>query len=341
MGQKGAGKLKTVYWKVNPVEPETDIILKAAAQLKDLELVAFPTETVYGVGALANSSQAVAKIFAAKARPPRNPLLVHVSQTDQVKELVTGISETARLLMDKFWPGPLSLILPAREEVPPIVRGGKNSVGLRMPAHPVALALIDQAGPLAAPSANLSGRPSPLTADHVKYDLDGRIAAVLDAGKTGIGLESTIIDLSQDKYKVLRLGGLPLEKIQEVLGDKLEISKNESDELPHYRTASRVIIAKHEEDFQRQQDFYLKNNKKLAIVSIAPGYQHMIKKSVPTYELSISGNRSDLYTILREVEQAGIEVLLFTPIPDKLEGINRTLIDRILRIAEKETIGRV
>ena len=200
----------TEYWKVDPENPEINIITRAAELIRDLQLVAFPTETVYGLGALASSSEAVAKIFEAKGRPAENPLLVHVSKIEQVKELALQIPETASLLMDKFYLGP-SIILPSRNEVPAIVRGGKSSVGLRMPSHPVARALIDQTGPIAAPSANLSGRPSPLTAEHVKADLDGKIAAVLDAGRTGIGLESTIIDLSQDKYKVLRLGGLPLE----------------------------------------------------------------------------------------------------------------------------------
>ena len=157
-------KVKTVYWKVNPESPDPKIIKKAAELLKKQELVAFPTETVYGLGARADSSRAVAGIFTAKGRPAQNPLLVHVSKMTQLEGLVKVIPDTARLLIDKFWPGPLSIILPARDEVPDIVRGGRTTVGLRMPAHPVALALIDEAGPVAAPSANLSRRPSPLSA---------------------------------------------------------------------------------------------------------------------------------------------------------------------------------
>jgi L-threonylcarbamoyladenylate synthase len=322
----------TEYWKVDPVNPQLDIITRAAALIRDLQLVAFPTETVYGLGALASSSEAVAKIFEAKDRPPENPLLVHVSKIEQVKELVSEIPETASLLMDKFWPGPLSIILPSRKEVPAIVRGGKSSVGLRMPAHPVARALIDQTGPIAAPSANLSGRPSPLTAEHVRTDLDGRIAAVLDSGKTGIGLESTIIDLSQDRYRVLRLGGLPLEELQQVLDDKIQIINNKSDELPHYQTSSRVIICQNERDFIDQQEYWLGQEKKLGIVSSKPGYSHIINKSDPVYYLDLGQDSSNLYTILRDAEQDGIQILLFSPLPQNLTGINRALLERINKL---------
>ena len=321
----------TQYWKVDPEKPELTTITRAAALIKDLQLVAFPTETVYGLGALASSSEAVAKIFVAKGRPAENPLLVHVSKIEQVKELVGDIPETARMLMDRFWPGPLSIILPSRNEVPAIVRGGKSSVGLRMPSHPVARALIDQTGPIAAPSANLSGRPSPLTAEHVKADLDGKIAAVLDAGRTGIGLESTIIDLNQDKYRVLRLGGLPLQELQQVLGD-LQINRNESDDLPHYQTDSRVIISQNETDFINQQEHWLMQGKKLGIVSSKPGHLHIINKSVPVYYLDLGQDSSNLYSILRDAEQDGIQILLFSPLPQNLTGINRALLERINRL---------
>jgi L-threonylcarbamoyladenylate synthase len=321
----------TQYWKVNPVKPETDIITRAAALIEDIQLVAFPTETVYGLGALASSSEAVTKIFAAKGRPAENPLLVHVSKIEQVKELVLEIPETASLLMEKFWPGPLSIILPSRKEVPAIVRGGKSSVGLRMPSHPVARALIDQTGPIAAPSANLSGRPSPLTAEHVKADLDGRIAAVLDAGATGIGLESTIVDLSQDKYQVLRLGGLPLEELQQVLGE-VKVNYHENDKLPHFQTSSQVIICQNGKDFIDQQKYWLGQKRKLAIVSSKLGQPHIINKSVQVYDLDLGEDSSNLYTILRDAEQVGIEILLFSPLPQNLTGINRALLERINKL---------
>jgi len=141
--------------------------------------------------------------------------------------LVTEIPRMAEILMEKFWPGPLSIILPAKESIPVLVRGGKTTIGLRMPDHPVALALINKAGPLAAPSANISGNPSPVTAEQVKIDLEGRIAAIIDAGSTGIGLESTIIELSQGQRKILRIGGLSVEEIEEFLGEKVNLNTPE------------------------------------------------------------------------------------------------------------------
>lgn len=322
----------TEYWKVDPVKPELDIIMQAAALIQDLQLVAFPTETVYGLGALASSSEAVAKIFVAKGRPTKNPLLVHVSKKEQVDSLVEEIPEIASLLMDKFWPGPLSIILPSRKEVPATVRGGKKSVGLRMPAHPVARALIDHTGPVAAPSANLSGRPSPLTAEHVRADLDGKIAAVLDAGSTGIGLESTIIDLSQGKYQILRLGGLPLEELQQVLGDKVQITEKGRGELFRYQTGFRVIICQNEKELISQQEYWLIQGKKLAIVSSKPGYQHIINKSVSVYDLDLGQDSSNLYAILRDAEHHGIEILLFSPLPQNLTGISQALLERINKL---------
>jgi len=328
-------KVKTVYWKVNPESPDLKIIKKAAELLKKQELVAFPTETVYGLGARADSSRAVAGIFTAKGRPAQNPLLVHVSKMTQLEGLVKVIPDTARLLIDKFWPGPLSIILPARDEVPDIVRGGRTTVGLRMPAHPVALALIDEAGPVAAPSANLSGRPSPLSAEHVKADLDGRIAAVLDAGSTGIGLESTLIDLSTERYKILRLGGLPLEDLRQLLGDSLEITANNSDKLPRYQTSSEIIICDSPEDFIKQQEYCREYKKNFAIVSSSNGCQHIINKSVAVYQLNLDRNSSNLYSILREAEEAGVEILLFSPLPEDLHQVNPTLLDRIKRAGKK------
>jgi L-threonylcarbamoyladenylate synthase len=325
--------VKTRYWKIDPVHPQPDIISKAARLLKDFELVAFPTETVYGLGALANSSQAVQKIFIAKGRSNRNPLLVHVSNIDQVESIVREIPASAKLLMEYFWPGPLSIILPAREEVPSLVRGGKDNVGLRMPSHPVALALIDKVGPIAAPSANLSGRPSPLNALHVRADLDGKIAAVLDAGKTGIGLESTLVEYDNDYYRVLRLGGLPLTDLQNVIGNKLVIASNHSDDLPHYQTTSRVIVCQDNQEFVDLQEYYQQEKKKFAIVWNNTKH-HIINYSVPIFELGMDNHNSNLYSILREAEQMGCEFLLFAPLSEDLGKINPTLLDRIKRASK-------
>lgn len=212
--------LATKYFKIDPKVPNLSHIQEAAEILRKGGVVAFPTETVYGLGADALNPQAVAKIFAAKGRPADNPLIVHIAQTKDLEPLVSRIPEKAWTLIETFWPGPLTLILPKKNVVPAVVTAGLETVAVRMPAHPVALALIKAARvPVAAPSANLSGKPSPTTAEHVLKDLGGKIEAVVDGGRSSVGLESTVLDLTAPVPTVLRPGGITLEELQEVLGE--------------------------------------------------------------------------------------------------------------------------
>jgi L-threonylcarbamoyladenylate synthase len=214
------GHTNTRYIKVDPVNPDSDAIVEAGMILRKGGLVAFPTETVYGLGADATNGRAVARIFEAKGRPPDNPIIVHVSSRGQLSALVVSIPEEAEILMDAFWPGPLTIILPAGRGVPDVVTAGLTTVALRMPDHPVALALIKKAGvPVAAPSANKSGRPSPTTAEHVLQDLDGRIEAILDGGPAGVGVESTVLDLTSRVPMILRPGGITPEELRACLGE--------------------------------------------------------------------------------------------------------------------------
>lgn len=193
---------------------------EAAALLRAGETVAFPTETVYGLGANALDAAAVSQIFAAKGRPSDNPLIVHIARREAVDKLVTDVPELAGKAMDHFWPGPLTAILPCRDVIPNNVTAGLTTVGIRMPDHPIALRLIDLAGvPLAAPSANRSGRPSPTLADHVWEDLAGNIAGVVDGGPAGVGVESTVVDFTGDVPMILRPGGVTKEMLEEVLGE--------------------------------------------------------------------------------------------------------------------------
>lgn len=322
--------MQTQYWQVDPLQPETDIIGQAARLLNEGELVAFPTETVYGLGALASLPHAVEKIFTAKQRPASNPLLVHVCSREQVRNLVGEPSADALLLMESFWPGPLSIILPAGPRVADIVRGGKAGVGLRMPDHPVALALIAKAGPIAAPSANLSGRPSPLTAQHVRQDLDGRIAAVLDAGPTGLGVESTLIDLSTPEYTILRPGGLAVESLEQALKCRLTIQQAGSDSLPHYRTTSTVILCQDRQHLLKE----LKQPEAGTAVVVYQGHQTAgLAQPIKVFILDLEGDRSNLYTILREAEAQGVERLLFAPLPQLTGGKAAAIIDRIKKAA--------
>ncbi|NLJ31977.1 MAG: threonylcarbamoyl-AMP synthase [Clostridiales bacterium] len=199
---------------------DPEAIKTAARILQDGGLVGMPTETVYGLAANALNGKAVARIFAAKGRPMDNPLIVHISEFDQIYPLVQSVPEAAGRLAERFWPGPLTIILPKSGIIPDEVSAGLPTVAVRFPSHPVARALITAAGlPLAAPSANLSGSPSPTTAEHVMNDLSGKIEAVLDGGACGVGVESTVVTLAADPPRLLRPGGVTLEQLREVLGN--------------------------------------------------------------------------------------------------------------------------
>ncbi len=195
-------------------------VAEAAALLRAGRLVAFPTETVYGLGADATNAAAVAGIFSAKGRPLNDPLIVHIAEAEAMAEVARDIPSVAWELAQRFWPGPLTLVLPLAARIPPIVTAGGATVGVRLPAHPIAQALIRAAGaPLAAPSANRFMRTSPTTAAHVLADLDGRIAAVLDGGPCAVGVESSVLDLTRAPARLLRPGGVTLERLREVIPD--------------------------------------------------------------------------------------------------------------------------
>jgi L-threonylcarbamoyladenylate synthase len=234
----------------------TPTIERVAAIWRAGGIVAFPTETVYGLGANAFDAKAVERIFAAKQRPAWDPVIVHVSDGLPLGRLVAEVSDNARALMEAFWPGPLTLLLPRGPEVPDVVTAGRPLVGVRIPAHPVARALISAAGmPIAAPSANSFGRPSPTTAAHVLEDLDGRIDALVDGGPTWHGVESTVVDASQSPLIVYRPGAVTLEALRAVVGEvKLyDVNGLHGDEEPsglpspgvgmrHYAPRARMVL---------------------------------------------------------------------------------------------------
>ncbi|MGN0436533.1 MAG: L-threonylcarbamoyladenylate synthase [Wujia sp.] len=212
-----------------------EAIATAARILRAGGLVAFPTETVYGLGADALNADAAAKIYAAKGRPSDNPLIVHIAKKQAVYELAKEVPDTALLLMEAFWPGPLTIILPKRDIVPDGTTGGLDTVAIRMPSHPVALAMIQESGLyIAAPSANTSGRPSPTLAEHVMEDMTGRIDMILDGGAVGIGIESTIVDLTGDKPTILRPGFITKAMLEGIVGE-VEIDKALIDFNPNIR----------------------------------------------------------------------------------------------------------
>ncbi|MFC5701551.1 L-threonylcarbamoyladenylate synthase [Cohnella faecalis] len=223
----------TQYWTASSTAERGEADLKeAAAALAAGGVVAFPTETVYGLGGDARSTEAVGKIFAAKGRPSDNPLIVHIADEADVESLCERVGEIERTLMRIFWPGPLTLVLPVRPgAVSPLVTAGLDTVAVRLPEHRLARDLIAAAGcPLAAPSANRSGRPSPTEARHVQEDLDGRIDGVLDGGAAGVGLESTVVRVLDGIVHVLRPGGVTAEHLQAAIGDLAEVRQSHGTE---------------------------------------------------------------------------------------------------------------
>lgn len=209
--------METKYIQVDPIQ--LNGLSEPAEAIRRGELVAFPTETVYGLGANALNPDAVLSIFKAKGRPNDNPLIVHIAEPDMLEPLVTEITPQTRMLISAFWPGPLTIVLQKSPVVPPEVTAGLDSVAVRMPDNPIALELIKRAGvPIAAPSANRSGKPSPTLAEHVFEDMAGRISWIIDGGPCRVGLESTVLDLTGDIPTILRPGGITPEMIEQVTG---------------------------------------------------------------------------------------------------------------------------
>lgn len=321
--------------QTDAIKPNISLLQKAADLLIGGKLVAFPTETVYGLGAIISNDKALREIFKIKSRPLSNPLLVHIGNLSQMGQIAVGIPDSAVRLMEKFWPGPLSLILPKHPDISPLITGSTGKVGLRMPAHQVALKLINLSGPLAATSANISSRPSPTEAKHVLDDLGGKIAALIDAGPTGLGIESTIIDLSGTHPKVLRLGGILVEEIEETMGVRLPIvDKAPSD---NYISWVKIVLGENAEDFEQKIANYLGENQKVGIVHNNYFSKHIVSKIDKEYELNISYPSGEFFAILRDARKNALDVLVFAPFPPDLKGVNRALLDRIYKAVEGKT----
>lgn len=253
--------MKTVVINVDARHPERKALLPAAEALRKGELVAFPTETVYGLGADALNPHAVSEIFRVKGRPPDNPLIVHVAKREHIDQFVKHVTALANMLLDAFSPGPLTLVLPRSNRVPDLVTAGLDTVAIRLPAHPVSRCLLELfSGGVAAPSANRSGKPSPTQAWHVLEDLDGLISTVVDAGPCQYGLESTVVDATGDRLIILRPGSITASDIRRVTGQEpLQDQKRQSVQgllaepigparspgvkYRHYAPRARVVIA--------------------------------------------------------------------------------------------------
>lgn len=237
---------------LDPKQIDPALADEAGAVLRRGGLVAFPTETVYGLGANALDERAVRSIFTAKGRPSDNPLIVHVAGIDDVAPLVTEIPPRARAVMERFWPGPISIILKKSDKIGDVVSAGLDTVAVRMPSHPVALAVIQAAGvPVAAPSANTSGKPSPTAARHVRDDMYGKIDMIIDGGRCGVGVESTVLDLSGDTPAILRPGGITAQMLVPVIGPVIspaaQVADKDTPKCPgmkykHYAPEAQVVV---------------------------------------------------------------------------------------------------
>jgi L-threonylcarbamoyladenylate synthase len=353
----------TKVLKVDRVRPDPDVIDEAAAALRSGKLVAFPTETVYGLGANAQDELAVARIFAAKQRPPTDPLIVHIAHIGQLSSFAAAIPAGARLLGLSFWAGPLTLILPKRPTIPDIVTAGLPSVAIRVPVHRVARALVEMAGvPIAAPSANRFSLPSPTTAEHVLADLDGRVDLILDAGPTDIGLESTIVDFTVEPPVVRRHGGVTIERIREVLPEVESVSDRVTPEsaqlapgqfLRHYAPRTPMTLYVGEVDrvldrLGRDARSLVSSGRRVGV--LAP--EEDLSALAPILAAQAAsgkvltrpyGARSDpdrsakvFFSALRSIDLEDVDVILATSPPP--EGLGRAIRDRLERAAEGKII---
>lgn len=315
---------------------------EAAEYLKASELIGIPTETVYGLAANALDPNAVKKIFEVKGRPQDNPLIVHICDLDMIFPLVQAVSETALRLAEAFWPGPLTIVLPKSDVILNEISAGLDTVAVRFPSHKIALALIKEAGfPLAAPSANLSGRPSPTTAQHVLQDLNGKIPLILDGGKCEVGLESTVISLKDDTVKLLRPGAITPSMLKKYCG-KLEVSgavlkrlkKGETAPSPgmkykHYAPKANVVIIKG--DLPDFIDYVNSKKSQDTFALVFDDEQAGLAVQAITYGVKPKEQAQELFSALRRVDELGAKTV-YVRCPD-INGIGLAVYNRLLRAA--------
>lgn len=325
----------TIRFRLDPESPDERVLAVAGRVLRSGRLVAFPTETVYGLGANALSSEAVACIFAAKGRPADNPLIVHVASVEDVRQ-VARMDHRAEVLFRRFAPGPLTLVLPAREDVPENVRASLPTVAVRIPAHPVALGLLRYCGcPVAAPSANSSGRPSPTTAEAVAEDLGNSPAVLLDGGSTVLGVESTVVDAVSETLTLLRPGGLPLEELEAVAGKVLLpetaqlLAHSPGTRHRHYAPTLPLFLWEEEDQVWAE------------VAALArPGEIGYVGLREPPFECGVvrrfahaDAYAAGLFGALRDLEKCALR-LLVADMPSSFR-IGRALRDRLRRAAQR------
>lgn len=319
-------------------------VRQAADLLRAGRLVAFPTETVYGLGAHALDVAAVRSIFEAKTRPADDPLIIHVGSIVQLQAIAVPSAEALRLA-ERFWPGPLTLVLPKLAAVPLEVTAGLHTVAVRIPSHAVAQSLLAATGlPIAAPSANLFGRPSPTRAEHVLHDLDGRIDAVVDGGPTQVGVESTIVDMTSTPPRLLRPGGVAAEEI-EALGVKLSTARSSVGPqiapgmLPvHYSPRTPLYLARGREHLVQAVELGLKMGARVGVLALDEDVSVLPREAVVEVVGSWSNpakSAARLFDALRTLDTAGLDVLYARELADPSVGLGRALADRLSRASQR------
>ena len=325
--------MKTQILKVDSDNPDPATIEIAAEAIREGKLVAFPTETVYGLGANALDPEAVLSIFKTKGRPADNPLIAHVASKDEVNRIAI-MNDLARIIIDHFWPGPLTVVLPAREIVPEVVTAGLTTVAVRMPSNSVATMLIQSSGvPIAGPSANRSGRPSPTDARSVYEDLGDMVAVILDSGATEVGVESTVIDVTGKEVVLLRPGGLPLEEIKKLVGrvlmptDQKKIKRSPGTRYRHYAPLVPLLLW---EKGTIRDDIMNMNMCPIGFLGIhEPPFTVKNKIIFP----DLDSYARNLFSSFRILERAGVKTII-AEFPDE-EGLGLALRDRLRRAASQ------
>ncbi|MCM1257094.1 MAG: L-threonylcarbamoyladenylate synthase [Roseburia sp.] len=347
--------METKVYKIDRNVIDMVKIKEAADILQTGGLVAFPTETVYGLGADAMNPQASRNIYAAKGRPSDNPLIIHIAKWEDLEFIASGIPEKARKLSQAFWPGPLTMIFNKKEEVPKETTGGLDTVAVRMPKDEIALKLIDKSGCLiAAPSANTSGRPSPTLADHVFEDLNGRIPLILDGGEVGIGIESTILDLTEEVPVILRPGCITKEMLEQVIGevridpgllaeDSKVKPKAPGMKYRHYAPKANLVLVGGQQEnviakINALTEDLRKQEKKVGII----GTDETVSRYVGDAVISIGAREDEesiarhLYRILREFDELGVEMIYSESFSS--QGIGQAIMNRLLKAAAHQVI---
>jgi L-threonylcarbamoyladenylate synthase len=346
--------MKTLFRKIGSDAIENnDIINQAALIISEGGLVAFPTETVYGLGADALNKDASRKIYKAKGRPSDNPLIVHISRLDQVYTIAANINETALRLMKSFWPGPLTIVLKKLPVVPDETTGGLNTVAVRLPDNDIAVSLISACKrPIAAPSANISNKPSPVTAAHVMKDMDGRIDMVIDGGAVAFGLESTIVDARDDNVKLLRPGAVTVEMLQKIVGTVKIATELNSDnagiiapgmKYKHYSPDAQMHIVKGSDKHAVASEILrlIKESGKRCAVLATDETMCLYKETDFVYSMGQRENPweigRNIFHILRRFDETDIEEIYSEAIDE--EGIGLAVMNRLVRATGHRVIN--